>query len=456
VFDSSIGRALVVAARSRSRNVRSKSVNRLHHWQRVAVALSSALVFAAMSVTPTAGADTSQCAKFYPPPEPLPASTDGDVIRSESSRLVFEPSGQIGGFVADGTRIRYRSTDDHGEPIAIMATYLKLHNPWPGQDARPLIVFGTNSYGTGDKCAASKMFNQSVHWGGGADLTMGYEETFVATMVAPGFAVAITDYQGIGTPSALTLLIRQSQAHAILDAARAGMRLHRTSLDPHGPVAFPGYGQGGAASAAAVELAPSYAPDLHVVGAHAGAPPADLTLFTPYIDGSIYAGGVRFLLNGIAAADPEIRDGLLSSVTEAEKNLFNRSADECFDENVMRLGFRHVQQYFVSPMEEAIANEPLRSIYEAQRIGRLTPAAPVSVDSKRYDAFIPWGGARELALDWCAQGADVQFRTNDQAAFMNKTAPNNLSTNFVDGERAMQWVADRSNGMPTASNCAEM
>ena len=329
MFDSSIRRALVVAVRSGSRNVRSKSVNRLHHWRRVAVALSSALVFAAMSVTPTAGADTSQCTKFYTPPEPLPAGTDGDVIRSESTRLVLEPSGQLGGSVADGTPIRYRSTDDHGEPIAVTATYLKPHNPWSGQEARPLIVFGPNSYGIGDQCATSKMFNQGVHWGGGADLTMGN-------------------------------------------------------------------------------------------------------------------------------ADPEIRDGLLSSVTEAEKNLFNQSADECFDDNVMRFGFRHVQQYFVSPMEEAIANEPLRSICDAQRIGRLRPAAPVFVDSKRYDSFIPWDGARGLALDWCAQGADVQVRTNDQPAFMNKTATNNLSTNFVDGERAMQWVADGSNGMSTASNCAEM
>jgi hypothetical protein len=73
-------------------------------------------------------------------------------------------------------------------------------------------------------------------------------------------------------------------------AARAAMNLPGTSLDPHGPVAFWGYGQGGGTTAAAVELVPTYAPDLHVVGAFSGASPADLTLLDPSIDRSIYVG----------------------------------------------------------------------------------------------------------------------------------------------------------------------
>jgi triacylglycerol lipase len=35
----------------------------------------------------------------------------GDLIRTEPSRLVLEPSGQLGAIMATGTRIMYRSID---------------------------------------------------------------------------------------------------------------------------------------------------------------------------------------------------------------------------------------------------------------------------------------------------------------------------------------------------------
>lgn len=119
----------------------------------------------------------------------------------------------------------------------------------------------------------------------------------------------------------------------------------------------------------------------------------------------------------------------------------------------MRFGFRHYQQYFTADVAELINSEPLRTVLNEQRIGTLKPTAPVFIDSNRFDPFIPWGGARQLALDWCAKGADVQFWTNEQPPFLNKLAINNLLPYFVDGEQGMQWLADRFNGLPTTPNC---
>ena len=69
------------------------------------------------------GGDEPQYAKFYNPPDPLPPGQPGDLIRTEPSRLVLEPSGQLGAIVATGTRIMYRSTDTRGNPIAVTGTY---------------------------------------------------------------------------------------------------------------------------------------------------------------------------------------------------------------------------------------------------------------------------------------------------------------------------------------------
>ncbi len=50
-------------------------------------------------------------------PDPLPPGRPGDLIRTEPSRLVLEPSGQLGAIMATGTRIMYRSTDARGNPV---------------------------------------------------------------------------------------------------------------------------------------------------------------------------------------------------------------------------------------------------------------------------------------------------------------------------------------------------
>jgi alpha-beta hydrolase superfamily lysophospholipase len=100
-------------------------------------------------------------------------------------------------------------------------------------------------------------------------------------MVARGFAIVMTDYQGLGTPGLHTYVNRVAQGNAMLDAARAAKKLTGTSLKPDGPLAFWGYSQGGGAAASAAELASRYAPELKVVGTYAGAPHADLKELFP-------------------------------------------------------------------------------------------------------------------------------------------------------------------------------
>jgi triacylglycerol lipase len=423
----------------------------------VAILLAVVLLASfATDVCGTARADESQYTQFYTPPNPLPTGQPGDVIRSEPSRLVLEPSGQLGAYLAAGTRIMYLSTDTHDQPNAVTGTYFEPDNPWPGRGPRPLISLAVGTYGQGDQCAPSRLFNQGIHYSTGFDLTYGYEQGFVATMVARGFAVVVTDYEGLGTPGVHTYLNRAAEGHAVLDAARAAMHLPGTSLDPHGPVALWGYSQGGGASAAAVELAPTYAPELNIVGAWAGAPPADPSSVLPSADGSILAGAIGYVLNSIIAAYPETEQIIWDSLTPRGQDMLDKTKEQCILQTLADFGFRHLQPYFNEPLDELGEREPLKSIFAEQRIGRLRPTAPVFIDHNRFDGVVPWVPAHRLALDWCAQGADVLFFTNEQPPFMNKLAVNHGLAELVDGERGMQWIADRFNGLPTTPNCAEL
>ena len=160
--------------------------------------------------------------------------------------------------MATGTRIMYRSTDARGNPDVVTGTYFEPYNDWPGQGPRPLIVYGPGTQGQGDQCAPSRQFNQGIHWSPYLDITFNYEELFVATMVARGFAIVMTDYEGLGTLGTVhTYVNRISQGHAMLDAGRAARLLPDRRWTRGGPTAFWGYSQGGGAAASAAELAPA-------------------------------------------------------------------------------------------------------------------------------------------------------------------------------------------------------
>ncbi|WP_225038036.1 lipase family protein [Mycobacterium canetti] len=397
--------------------------------------------------------DQSEYVAFYTPPDPLPPGQPGDLIRTEPSRLVLEPSGQLGAILATGTRIMYRSTDSRGRAIAVTGTYFEPDNPWPGKGPRPLLSYAPGTQGQGDQCAPSRLFNQGIHWSPFLDFAANYEETFVATMVARGFAIVMTDYEGLGTPGVHTYANRLAEGHAVLDAARAARRLPDTSLDPHGPVAFWGYSQGGGAVASAAELAPVYAPELHVVGVYSGAPPADLVELLPYLDGNALVGVTGYLINGVMYAYPEFAEVIQDKMTPRGADLLAKTRHQCVPETALKFMFRHLPPYFTEDLYQLVTKEPFKSLFELQRIGRYQPNAPVFIDANRYDPLVPWTQANQLGRDWCALGADVQFWTNEQPPFLNKTSVNHVLTLFVDGERGMQWIADRFNGLPTAANC---
>jgi Secretory lipase len=136
----------------------------------------------------------------------------------------------------------YRSTDAQGKPVAMTGTYIEPDVPWPGNGPRPLLAYATAPYGMGEQCAPSKLFNQGIRASldTGFDLMFNIEEGFIATLLARGFAIVITDGVGLGVhgPMAPQFLNRLAGGTAVLDAARAAMRLPGTSLNPHGPVAF--------------------------------------------------------------------------------------------------------------------------------------------------------------------------------------------------------------------------
>ena len=408
---------------------------------------------------PVARADESRYLAFYTPPNPLPEGAPGDLIRTEPSRLVLEPSGQLGSFVGTGTRIMYRSTDAQGHPVAVTGTYIEPHVAWPGSGPRPLLAYATAPYGMGEQCAPSRLFNQGIHASldTGFDLMINVEEGFIATLLARGFAIVVTDGVGLGVhgPMAPQFLNRVAGGAALNDAARAAMKLPDTTLKPDGPVAFWGWLAGGGHSAlAAAELAGAYAPELNVVGTYANGATTDLPSMLPPLDGNQLAGSMGWVLRGIQEAYPDMRQPIADSLTPRGAEMLANTSRQCMVQTGIDYAFRHLQPWFKEDLYQSVREDPLKSILAMQRIGNVKPTGPVYLSHNRWDSFAPYESVVATAKDWCAMGADVTLWTNEQPPFLNKMNTNALLTAFVDGERSMAWIADRFNGVPTEPNCS--
>ncbi|MEU4343343.1 lipase family protein [Nocardia sp. NPDC023852] len=399
-------------------------------------------------------------ADFYVPPAPLPQGA-GTIVRTEAARLALSIPGPTGSIPATSTRMMYVSSDTHDAPTAAVGTYLEPAQPWTGPGERPLIAYAVGTKGQGDQCAPSKLLSQFVQYQPPLDIMVEYDVLALYTLLARGMAVVVTDYQGLGTPAVHDYLNRKAQAHAVLDSARAALRLPGTSLTANAPVILYGYSQGGMASAGAAELQPSYAPDLNVRGAYVGGPVVDDEYFIGFNDGRApIAPAFAWILNGIAADYPATRPVLDAELNDIGKAILREAQDKCAVPIGLAQQHQFTSQWTTSgqSLVDVINQSPtLRAAFDQQRVGTLTPSAPVLIAAARDDEGAPFVPIRDMAAGWCGGGATVQLDSNAHIpTVISGLAMTHVLAFFPALAVSQQWLTDRLGDQPAPTNCAAL
>ncbi|WP_328394737.1 lipase family protein [Nocardia sp. NBC_00416] len=392
---------------------------------------------------------------FYAPPDQIPAAP-GAVIRTQPmSLLATLPSDQ--GWPGKADHIMYTTRLQDGSTVAVTGTYIDAAGPWLGAGPRPTVVIGPGTSGQGDRCAMSKAFSTgiTVTTDPSPSLSANQELPSSAVWSRLGARVLVTDYVGLGTPGIHTYANRIEQAHAVLDGARAANNL--AGVGPETPLVLWGYSQGGGATAAAAEMQPRYAPELNLKGTWAGGPVADLAAILERIDGALIGGAIGFAVNGLLARYPDLERAVGRVTNQAGRDTLAALSDACIGD---------VMTHYPFLKTESLTNDGrplsahLQAIPEAapalaeMKVGNLTPAAPVLITSGRNDDTVPYGQARQLADDWCAQGATVTFRSNELPPILpGTTIPNHFGPEIIDGfgpDNAITYLLDRLAGKPVS------
>lgn len=354
---------------------------------------------------------------FYLPPDPLPPGPPGELLRAEQMDAYVVPGMRLR---AKAWRILYRSTSAVGEPTAVSGTVLipagRTTKP------RPLIGYAVGTHGIGDACAPSRLIARGLEW----------EAALISMVLARGWAVALTDYQGLGTPGDHTYMVGRALGPNVLDAMRAARELDPVTLPVGGPAAIVGYSEGGAAAGWAAQLQPSYAPDVPLVAVAAGAAAANLEAATPSLDGTFFSFFIAYGGIGYAAAYPELElDPYLTPMARAGIERLRRSS--VFD--AIRSGPRFVRASDLTEPNVLELPEWRRRLRE-NRLGDLVPEAPVLLHHARRDHIVSFEHSVNLREEWSARGGDVRL-------YITRGGVDHMSGAVAGTPVALDWIARR-------------
>ncbi|GAA2076534.1 lipase family protein [Streptomyces albiaxialis] len=378
----------------------------------------------ALSALGLAGGAQAQEAPASPKAEAGP----GDIVSSEPTTFQYWPGHPAD---ADAWKISYNSTSADGEQNTVSGTVVVPKDGKTGP--RPLITYAVGSVGLGDKCAPSAGFPDGST----------AEAPLINAALVRGYAVAVTDYEGLGTPGDHTYTVAQAEGTAVLDAARAAQRLpeaQKMGVSAESPVGIMGYSQGGQASAWAAELAESYAPELKVKGTASGGVPADLAKVAEHANGGESAGYIMMAAVGHDAAFPELK--LDKYLNDEGRKLVDVTKNGCVGE-ILDAGKG-------KKIEDVTTSNPLdqpdwQKAIDANKLGTKTPTAPVFLYHGEADETIPYELGTGLRSDWCGKGLPVQWQS-----FPGKS---HVQTAIDGNGPALEWLGKRFQGEPAQGNC---
>jgi acetyl esterase/lipase len=234
--------------------------------------------------------------KFYTPPKTMPKAGHGKLIWQRKA------GGSVPLKNAAATKlVLYTSKSMSGKTVAVSGSIAVPKGKAP-KGGWPVISYGHGTTGIADKCAPSRNTK-----GGVADGYVSYTDPQMNQWLKAGYAVARTDYQGLGTPGLHPFLVGIPEGRSILDIVSASRQL---GLKISNKFLIAGHSQGGHAALWAAGLAASYGKGLKLKGTVAYAPASNLKFMaqalSAYTTPNSLSALATLVVRGMSVAYPDV------------------------------------------------------------------------------------------------------------------------------------------------------
>src|SRR5207248_3024359 len=168
-----------------------------------------------------------------------------------------------------------------------------------------------------------------------------------------------------------------------------------------------GYSGGGLATAWAAELAPTYAPELNLVGFAEGGVASDVGVVARNINGGPGAGIYFGAAVGVARAYPNLID--LDTLLNADgKKMEQQISNECIEQYVPQYAFQKIERYTVNGVDPLML-PGVQHVIAIDRLGQRKPAGPIYLYHSALDELIPVTLADALVTKYCTEGVTIDY-----------------------------------------------
>lgn len=328
-------------------------------------------------------------------------------------------------------RIFYRSTNGDTNMFTAVSGSVFIPVRQPPEGGWPVVALGHGTVGINNDCGPSLSENldgmaPSVRW-----------------LVEHGYAVAVTDYQGLGSKGIHPYLDARTAGRNMIDSVRALRHTFPGAIADRW--AALGHSQGGAAAWAADEQAAIYGRDLHLVGAVAMAPAADVTgIVDKALEGRLTVDQpltVQAIVDSMSRTHPELIHPQDFSTPAGRAHWDKLSACTGLDLYLRGFYANKLSPKDLAPQSEYAANQ-LRVLLQAWALPQRPLSAPLSVWYGGADTFIDprWTAAAIKAA--CKLGGSISIEyepTKGHEGFDLMTQAN--------------WMLDRFAGIPAKNDC---
>lgn len=334
-------------------------------------------------------ADLETDPAFYTLPSPAPTGDPGEIIRIEP--IASAPTG------SSAWRVIYQSTDLAGDDVPVSGVVIVPDGPAPA-GGRTVISWAHPTTGAAAKCAPSLGLDPFQYIEG------------LHELLAEGYAIAATDYPGLGVSGQSSYLLGVPESNSVLDIVRAAGRID--GADTSDRVVLWGHSQGGQAVLFAAERASSYAPELKLQGVAVAAPAANLNALMT--DDIIDLSGVTIASLAIPAytvayADRYTADEITAILTPAGAKATPEMAELCLltqTKELHAIADPLVGGYVTS---DPATTEPWKTLLEENSAGQRPVTVPVFIGQGEADELVRPSATEGYVELLCSQNADVTF-----------------------------------------------
>ncbi len=327
-------------------------------------------------------------------------------------------------------RALYRSTDFTGKPTVISGAFFIPSGSAPDA-GRDIVAWAHPTTGVNDKCAPT------VRDEAGTAIP-GLEE-----MLNRGWAVAATDYEGLGTPGIHPYLSGASEARSIADSLTALAELMHGKVS--GRYAVWGHSQGGHAALFADQYSSETRPAFHLVGVAAAAPPTDLAAVLE----SNRSRGVGADLEAMTiwSWTRAYKLPLEPLVNRSRLPAINRVASDCLQSVADYIQLLDDQKKLGNFLEMDPDRDPSwRKVMDenSPQPGKLR--APMFISQDLDDEIVPASITTKFVKQVCASGGVVRYYEIEDSSHIEVARDT--------AREAIAWIANRFEGKPPPNDCA--